>query len=745
MNTVDLLSEAKLPANPIHGPRLAGVWKNIGIIAWAIIWLASLVVFVLAIYYWFRWDSTPAAQMPQFFPLITPADQASMAQYQAVIQQAGLSLALYGGLFAALRLASGIPFLVLSVLIVRRRNDRLMAVLFAIVLAVIGAAGRWISPNWGVVPDAIPSASIVKRILEFLLGCSGIILYTFPDGRFVPRWTRWAAVAVLISSISANLLTETPLNFTNLPGLWGSLPDRILLAIGLFALTYRYLRAADAIQKQQIKWIAAGMIPLALFYFAHYLIYQTQLLANLPWTPRLTFVFEMALEPPWYVAQILFAACIGFSVLRYRLWDIDIVINRVLVFGSLTLLTMAGYLAVVTALGSLFRGISDPLVFFIATGLVAFLFQPLRQRLQRGVNRLMYGDRDDPYAVLTRLSDTLQHSAAPTMVLPSLAATIKQALKLPYVAIQIRQDGQEQMVAAVGKPQAEEIHFPVVYQSEAVGSLLVAPRARNEDFSKTDRLLLETIARQAGAAVQAVRLHADLIRSRAEIVTAREEERRRLRRELHDGLGPILASQTLKMAAVRQWVRQSPERAETMIDDVIQQNETTVSEIRRLVYGLRPPALDELGLVEAVRDLIRRGGQDALTGSGLRIEVEGPQDGLPRLPAAVEVNAYRIALEALTNVARHANAQKCVILFRCDTRNNGDTNQVLLVEIRDDGIGIQAEHRAGVGLRSMRERAEELGGQLQVQTASPKGTLIQAWLPLMESGWGQRHDPFTAG
>ena len=530
-----------------------------------------------------------------------------------------------------------------------------------------------------------------------------------------------------------------------MPGLWGSLPSRILMIIGLAALAYRYFRGVDTVQKQQIKWIVVGMIPLALFYFAHYLIYQTNLLAGLPWTPRLTLLFELGLEPPWYVAQILFAVCIGLSVMRYHLWDIDIIINRVLVFSSLTLLTMAVYLGAVTGLSSLIRGISDPLVFFIATGFVAILFEPIRQQLQRGVNRLMYGDRDDPYAVLTRLSNTLEQSPTPEMVLPSLAATVSQALKLPYLAIHVKHNGDERVVASVGKPQAEELIFPVVFQSETIGTLHVAPRARNEEFSSADRRLIETITRQAGAVVQAARLNGELIHSRAEIVTAREEERRRLRRELHDGLGPILASQTLKMAAVRQLVRQNPGRAETMIDDVIHQNESTVSEIRRLVYGLRPPALDELGLIEAVRDLVRRGGQDDLTASGLRIQVEGPEGGLPWLPAAVEVNAYRIALEALTNVARHASAQRCVIQFRCETPINEDKERMLLVEISDDGTGIPEAYRAGVGLRSMRERAEELGGQFGVQTARPHGTLIRAWLPLIDRGENARDNSLASG
>lgn len=731
MNTAQLSPIAK--PDRVHGPRLAGKWQKAGTGAWAVVWCFCLLVFGLAIYVWFRWDSTPAAVSALADPTMTPADVKTFSDYQDVIRQAGLSLAVYGGLFAGLRLLSGIPYFVLSALIMRRRSDRLMAVLFAIVLAVIGAAGRWISANWIPLPHDYPWLEIPIMILAFLLDCSVIILYAFPDGRFTPRWTRWLAFAAVLFSFSANMLVDTPLNYAKLPGLWGSLPNRILMAAGLFALAYRYFRGADRVQKQQIKWIVVGMVPLGSFYFAHFLIYQTELLSGLTWTPRLTFQFEMALEPPWYLAQTFFAVCIGLAVLRYRLWDIDLVINRVLVYGSLSLLTMGLYLGVVMGLGGLFRGVSDPLVFFLATGLVAILFEPLRLRLQRLVNRWMYGERDDPYAVLTRLSNTLEQSPSPADVLPAIAAAMGQALKVPYLGIRVNQNGGEQVVASFGRLQPELISFPLVYQAETVGSLQVALRTRGEEFSSTDRRLIETIARQAGAAAQAVRLNAELIRSRAEIVAAREEERRRLRRDLHDGLGPILASQTLKMAAVRQLVRQNPERAETLVDDVIQRNETTVSEVRRLVYGLRPPALDQLGLVEAVRDLARQDNQEGGGAGGLSIQVEGPDEGLPGLPAAVEVNAYRIALEALTNTARHARANRCLIQFQCENLQDGEGKAALLVTIEDDGAGMPAQYHAGVGLRSMRERAEELGGRLLIQSGNPKGTTIQAWLPLIEA------------
>ena len=207
------------------------------------------------------------------------------------------------------------------------------------------------------------------------------------------------------------------------------------------------------------------------------------------------------------------------------------------------------------------------------------------------------------------------------------------------------------------------------------------------------------------------------------LVTAVEEERRRLRRDLHDGLGPALASLGLKVAAAKQLLRRDPDSVESLLDQVIQQNQETVSEVRRLVYGLRPPVLDERGLAEAIRSHVLNG-----QSSGLQIEVGELPNGLPPLPAAVEVAAYRIALEALTNVIRHAQAKRCVIRF---TLNQNGSNPILELEILDDGIGLPHHLQAGVGLRSMRERAEELGGSYVIESLTGKGTSVCVKLPLI--------------
>jgi signal transduction histidine kinase len=204
--------------------------------------------------------------------------------------------------------------------------------------------------------------------------------------------------------------------------------------------------------------------------------------------------------------------------------------------------------------------------------------------------------------------------------------------------------------------------FPLVYQSEMVGQLQVAARAPGEGLSAADEQILRQVALQAGTAVHAIRLTHDLQQSRIHIVTTREEERRRLRRDLHDELGPLIASQGLKLAAVRELLTSDPETAVKILDDVLTKNQNSIADVRRLVYNLRPPTLDELGLVGAIREYVQNSEQ-----SGLHVTITAPPDDLPPLSAAVEAAAYRIVLEAFTNVVRHAGAGRCEISLRLGT------------------------------------------------------------------------------
>src|SRR3989442_895169 len=214
----------------------------------------------------------------------------------------------------------------------------------------------------------------------------------------------------------------------------------------------------------------------------------------------------------------------------------------------------------------------------------------------------MYGDRDEPYRVISRLGQRLEATLAPDAVLSIIVETVAQALKLPYAAITLQQEQASPIAASYGKAVEPLLHLPLLYQSEHVGELLLAPRARGETFTPADHRLLNDLARQIGVAAHAVQLTTDLQRSREHLVTTREEERRRLRRDLHDGLGPTLAGFSLQVGAIRTLMRQDLTAAETELLDIQTEIRSAISDIRHLVYGLRPPTLDELGLVAAIQD-----------------------------------------------------------------------------------------------------------------------------------------------
>jgi len=638
----------------------------------------------------------------------------------------GISREFYAAYRLALNIALFLAALLLSLIIVWRRSENWMALLVALTLLAFGT-----SPisSWSVWPSGLPfalrptSLLIVDFIATITDLCIFIVMFLlFPNGRFVPRWM-WMIAALSVPWVIFRTL------FHQAPGsIGGPFPLAPLLvtlsfyASGVFAQVYRYQYVSTPIQREQTRWIIFGLAVAVFGNFAGDIgIFLFPSLDSLNTSSMLYDLINSALRT---VSSIFAILTIAIAILRYRLWDIDILINRTLVYGSLTFIVIGIYVIIVGGLGTAIQGNGNLLISILATGLVAVLVQPLRDRLQRGVNRLMYGERDDPVTVLSRLGQRLEATIAPDAVLPALTETIAQTLKLPYAAIIWAADHEGEVAAAYGQPAGELTRLPLTHQGETIGQLVVAPRSPGEAFSPADHHILKNIAHQAGMAVHAVSLTADLQRSRQRLVTAREEERRRLRRDLHDGLGPNLASQGLKLAAVKQLLEKDPASAIPLLDQVMTQNQSTVEEVRRLVYGLRPPALDELGLVAAIRDYVA--GMDGK--STLQIEITEPQEGLPPLSAAIEVAAYRIVLEALTNVIRHAQAHRCVIRFSLDQK---DSNYTLQVEIQDDGISLPSTRRAGVGTRSMRERAEELGGTCDIESVMGSGTRVCVRVPLI--------------
>ncbi len=582
-------------------------------------------------------------------------------------------------------------------------------------------------------PGSLPLARAVVWPTTWLWAPGAVLILVFvplyfPDGRLVSR--RWRPVAlfavfftVLVAALSALEPGEieesglvNPLGM-ELPQPVAVVFDAVILPLWLgllfvsgASLVVRFRRSGSE-ERQQIKWLAFAALLVPVWFLVNSPVQRA--------FPNLFLVID-ALA----LAGVPIAA--GIAILRYRLYDIDLVINRTLVYGTLTACVVGIYVLVVGYLGALLRT-DDLLVSLVATGVVAVLFAPLRDRLQRVVNRLMYGERDDPYAALSRLGQRLEATLAPGAVLPTAVRTVAEALRSPYVAVEVERNGAYESVATTGEPAKNPVRLPLVYGGEEVGRLVLERRAGEEDFTPADRRLLDDLARQIGAAVhatrlteEAVRLSADLQTSRERLVSAREEERRRLRRDLHDGLGPQLASLTMKAEAARDLLGSAPARSGALLEEMTAQAREAVTDVRRLVYGLRPPALDDLGLLGALQAQATHGEH-----SGLRVTVEVPEE-LPPLPAAVEVAVYRIAQEALTNAARHAAAQSCTVRIAPDKRAN-----VLRLEVTDDGRGILEGRSAGVGLHSMRERAKELGGTCEIEALSSGGTSVRAILPLV--------------
>jgi two-component system NarL family sensor kinase len=411
-----------------------------------------------------------------------------------------------------------------------------------------------------------------------------------------------------------------------------------------------------------------------------------------------------------------FPLALAAAVLRYRLFDVQVIVRRSLVYGLLAAALCLVYLGVAAAFGRL-SGSPVGVGPLLAGAVVVVLVLSLRERLHRTVMRLVFGDRDDPYEVLRRLGQRLEATASVDSVLASVVDTLAHALRLPYVAVEVT--GPPQLTASHGEPTGQPSTIPLVHRGEEVGRLMLDTGPLREPFGPDDRRLLDGLARQVGMTAHNVLLTARLQRSLERVVTAREEERRRLRRDIHDGIGPILASASMRLELARGLLGRDPAAAASILESLSETQHQAIADIRRIVNDLRPPVLDQLGLISALRERADRFAGEHPT--PLSIHVAAPAD-LGALPAAVEVAAYLIVSEALTNVVRHANATTCTVRLRHDT--------ALHIEVADDGRGLPEVYRAGVGLNSIRERATELGGSAAAQAAPGGGTVVVATLPL---------------
>lgn len=427
---------------------------------------------------------------------------------------------------------------------------------------------------------------------------------------------------------------------------------------------------------------------------------------------------------------IAFPVVLLYGVMRHGLLDIRVVVRRSTVY-FLTALALAAIYAVVAWSITTTIARDQEVSRIIGTGVVALLAMPIYTKVHRIVDERIFGHRDDPSAVLAAIGSTVEQAPQGTAALALVTATLCRELRVPYTAVDLyiaHENASEAnaplrlRVAEGGVPTDDVDSFALNGSDGPIGELLVARRTPRESFRLVDRVALQGIASHVAALAVNVALTEQLLASRRQLVTAREEERRRIRRDLHDGLGPTLASVCLGLGAAGERIGHESDLG-GLLQELEDELRAAVDEIRQLVYALRPPALDELGLAGAVRDHIAAlAARSANDGNAIQLAIDS--DGMAdSLPAAVEVAAFRITLEAITNVTRHAFARHCWVRLNTSV-------DMLHVEVEDDGQGVDPTHPAGVGLRSMRERATELGGDLMVRPRTPHGTLVLASLPL---------------
>ncbi|TCK22614.1 sensor histidine kinase [Pseudonocardia endophytica] len=526
-----------------------------------------------------------------------------------------------------------------------------------------------------------------------------LALLLFPDGGLTGRFRRSAAALAVLNGplfavhVAGDGVAGDPVQpWLVIPaittvGTAVEILNLLVYVLAVIGLVVRY-RRGDEQRRRQLLWLVLALVLVVV--------------VIVPWG---LFDAGPILQ---LLAIALVPASIAVAVLRHQLLDIRLVLSRTVLYVVLTALVAATYLGLVTLANRVLAG-SLPGNAVLAALVVAIAFHPVRVRLQRLVDRALYGDRSDPVRALSGMGERLRAGDPGDGIGPVLAA-VCDALRLPSAAV-VR-DGIER--ARHGSPDGAVESVPLVYRGEEVGALVVGVRSGQRALDRTDRAALDVLAAPLAVAVRATELSASLQRSRERIVAAREEERRRLRRDLHDGLGPVLTGISFQADAAGNLLASDPARAAELLTALRAAATEAIQDVRRLVHDLRPPALDELGLVGALRQHA-----DQLGAGAPAVDVLAP-DELPPLPAAAEVAAYRIGAEALTNAVRHAGAGHVTLTIAV-----GDE---LELDVRDDG-GSEGGWTPGVGLTSMTERAAELGGSVRL-TAGSDGGRVVARLPL---------------
>ena len=603
-------------------------------------------------------------------------------------------------------------------LLIDRMTSNVVGRLFVLGGALTGVGGAAVGyAAYGLQtrPGSLPAAGYAVVAVLLLLPGLGVPLVVcsllVPTGTVPsPRWRRVMALAVtaMVVFVVATAtrpgpiadfdLVRNPLGIGAMAGASEALGGMSLLALsacGLAAVAslFSRIRHAEGIVRQQLKIVAlGGAVAVVAVLAAEYV-------------PGLSALHLLAL--------VALPLAVGAAILRFRLWGVDLLINRSVVYAGVTVVLIAVYVAVVLLLGAPFGTGAEVGASLIAAGCVAAAFQPVRAGISGLTERFLFGRRGDPYAVVRDVGTRVRRASSGE-ALSVLASGLAESLRLPHVRITLAEDPRPVVSVGPSRP-GEEIAVPIIHDGVALGHLHATARSARERFTEQERSLLAYAAEQAGALLHSLELATALRASQEKLVAAREAERQRLRHDLHDGVGPSLAAVLLRLRDAQDALLDSPGDVQAALEQASQSTRATIAEVRQIVRDLRPAALDALGLVDAIAAQAERLASDCLT---ISVQAATP---LGAVHPATEVAAYAIAREAITNVVRHADATRCQVRLR---RDDG-----LVLEVHDDGTAWADTPGEGIGLRSMRQRVEELGGTLTILHGAGNGTTVCANFP----------------
>lgn len=543
------------------------------------------------------------------------------------------------------------------------------------------------------------------------LGLSGLFplaLLLFPDGKYPsPRWRPlgWMIVGLTGVQIVTGLLSDGNLfdvSATRSVFSIGLLvPDAARAALGaltagvilltVLSLVIRYIKGTE-LARRQLLWLILAVLAMLVINS------QRWLTGDGPILPLLSFVFV--------------PIAIAVAVVRHHLLDIRLAVSRTVLYLTVSVIAIAVYAGLVAGLSFMVPAEAGRGVAVASALVVAIGFNPLRVFLQKLIGRIFYGTRADPVGTASRLGEQLGSNDD----VEGLLEHARDALRLPSLALE--RGGRVVASAGEALDGGPVVRVPLMYRGAQMGALMVGLRRGDSILHPADRRIVTLVATPLSIALYSTDLVAQLQASRAAIVGAREEERLRLHRDLHDGLGPVLTGAAFLTDAAGNRLRNDPDEAESLLAEVRAGIRQALDDVRRIVYGLRPLELEERGLLGALQQRL----SSLQRNDGVRLQVVfDTVEVLPSLSAAVELAAYRIASEGVTNVVRHSNAGSCIVKLRA--------GESLTIEISDDGAPGKTPWRQGVGLRSIAERAEELGGHAEAGPTLTGGRVF-AELPL---------------